>query len=107
MRIELLWFEECPCHRDAETLVRGVLDELNIEAEIERIEVPDEATGDAVMFPGSPTVRVEGVDVEPDWEPCEECTPRCRIYATNEGLGCLPKREWIVSAIETAAAAAG
>ena len=104
MRIQLLWFEECPCHRDAEALVRDVLNEVGVDAEIERIEVPDEAAGDLVQFPGSPTVRVEGVDVEPEWEPCEVCTPRCRIYATSDGLGCLPKREWIVEAVQQAAA---
>ena len=104
MRIELLWFEECPCHRDAEALIRDVLEELGVDADIERVEVPDEEAGIRTMFPGSPTIRVEGVDVEPDWEPCEACTPRCRIYATTDGLGCLPPRDWIVDAVRRAAA---
>ena len=99
MRIQLLWIEACPCHRDAEALVRDVLAELGVAAEIERIEVPDEATGNMVQFPGSPTIRVDGVDVEPDWEPCAVCTPSCRVYRTNGGLGCLPTRDWIVAAV--------
>ena len=104
MRIELLWFEECPCHRDAEVLVRGVLAELGVEAGIERIEVPDEPSGVAVGFPGSPTLRVDGRDVEPAFSPCAECTPRCRIYEASGRLGCLPAREWIVAAVQAAAA---
>lgn len=103
MRIELLWFEECPCYRNAERLVRDVLAELDVEAELAMVEVPDDETGEAVQFPGSPTVRINGVDADPTHEPCEVCTQRCRIYATNEGMGCLPQREWLVDAIRTAA----
>ncbi len=102
MKIELLWFEDCPCHRAAEALVQGVLDELGIEVPIERIEVPDDYTGDSVRLPGSPTVRVDGVDIQPGFEACPECTPRCRLYATETGLGCLPSKEWVTDAIQAA-----
>ena len=76
MKVELLWFEDCPNHALAETMLREVLADAHIEAEIERIEVPDEATGNATVFPGSPTIRINGRDVEPGWTECEDCTPR-------------------------------
>ena len=75
MRIELLWFEGCPNHEVAEELLREVLDDLDAEATVVRVEVPDEETGNRVCFPGSPTIRVDGTDIEPGWEPCEDCTP--------------------------------
>ena len=99
MRIELLWFDDCPNHQIAEDLLREVLDDLDAEATIVRIEVPDEETGNRVCFPGSPTIRVNGKDVEPGWEECEDCTPRCRVYPTPEGLRGVPPRAWIEDAV--------
>ena len=102
--VELLWFRDCPNHQAAEALVRDVLDELDVAASIQRVEVPDEATGVRVRFPGSPTIRVNGLDVEPGFDPaaCTECTPRCRLYATADGLRGLPERDWIRQALEAA-----
>jgi hypothetical protein len=104
MQIELLWFEGCPNHQHAETLVQGVLAQEHIDARIQRIQVDDEETGKVVCFPGSPTIRINGRDVEPGWAPCEDCTPRCRVYPTAFGLQPLPERDWIVSAVRTARA---
>ena len=103
MNIDLLWFEDCPNHHAAELMLREALDEVGVPAHINRIEVADEATGNATIFPGSPTIRVNGHDVEPGWTECEDCTPRCRLYATAEGLRGLPERRWIVDAVRAAA----
>jgi hypothetical protein len=99
MKIELLWFEGCPNHEGAEAMVRDVLTRHGAHAEIVRVEVPDLETGNRVTFPGSPTIRVNGVDVEPGWEPCEDCTPRCRVYFTPTGFKGLPEREWVEAAV--------
>ncbi len=104
MKVQLLWFEDCPNHRPAEQMLREVLAENGITDEIERIEVPDLETGNRLTFPGSPTIRIDGVDVEPGWEPCEDCTPRCRLYATSEGLRGLPERAWIKQSVARALA---
>ena len=103
MNIELLWSDDCPSHEAAEVMVREVLGEVGVSAPIERIKVPDEETGKRVIFPGSPTIRIDGRDVEPGWEKCEDCTPRCRLYATSEGLRGLPERQWVVDAVLAAA----
>ena len=100
MRIELLWFEGCPNHEVARALLRELLDERGLELPIEDLEVPDEATGDRVRFPGSPTIRIDGRDVEPGVEDCADCTPRCRIYHTPRGLRGVPEREWIEAALD-------
>lgn len=102
MRVELLWFEGCPNHEAAESMLRDVMRELGIDASIERRNIEDEEQGKQVCFPGSPTIRINGVDVEPRWEPCQDCTPRCRLYLTSEGLRGLPERRWIADALATA-----
>ncbi|TAK76235.1 MAG: hypothetical protein EPO16_07560 [Dehalococcoidia bacterium] len=98
-RIELLWFQDCPNHEAAEALLRERMAALGVDVPIVRTEVPDEATGIQVCFPGSPTIRVDGDDVEPGWTPCTECTPRCRLYMTASGLRGLPEAAWIDAAL--------
>jgi hypothetical protein len=98
-RIELLWFEGCPNHLAARTMVDEVLAHLGIEATVKAIEVPDEEIGNQVRFPGSPTIRVNGVDIEPGFFDCENCTPRCRVYPTPAGLRGFPEQQWLVSAL--------
>lgn len=101
--IELLWFDGCPNHLAAEALVREVMDQLGIIAEIHRREVPDESTGILVGFPGSPTIRVNGQDVAPGFTACDDCTPRCRLYFVDGRFAGLPAREWIATALRTVA----
>lgn len=84
-RVELLRFQDCANYARAEVLLRAVLDERGLDEPIVHIEVPDEGTGKRLCFPGAPTIRIDGVDVEPGWEPCDECTPRCRLYLTEAG----------------------
>ena len=105
MNVELLWFEDCPNHEAAETMLAEVLAENGVSVEINRIEVPDVETGNEVTFPGSPTIRINGVDVEPDWEVCEDCTPRCRLYFTEDGFSGIPPRVWIENSVRAALAA--
>ncbi len=102
MNIELLWFEGCPNHETAEAILHEALAARGLDVPIQRIDVENEETGKALIFPGSPTIRINGQDVEPGWEPCEDCTPRCRLYFTSEGLRGLPEREWIERALDSA-----
>lgn len=102
MHVEILWFEGCPNHEAAESMLREVMRDLGIDEPIGRLNVEDEEVGRQVCFPGSPTIRINGVDVEPQWQPCEDCTPRCRLYLTTEGLRGLPERRWLVDALMAA-----
>ena len=102
MTIELLWFQDCPNHHAAETMLNEILREFGVKEVIERVEVPDAEVGKRLTFPGSPTIRINGLDVEPGWQACDDCTPRCRLYLTSEGLRGLPEKGWIWQGIETA-----
>lgn len=93
--VELLWFEGCPNHEATEQLLRERLQAMDVRVQLRRIEVADEATGMRLRFPGSPTIRVDGIDVEPGWEWSGDGTPRCRLYATSQGLRGVPEAAWI------------
>lgn len=102
--IELLWFQDCPNHEATEALLRERMVQAGMTAPVHRVEVADEETGILLRFPGSPTVRIDGLDVEPDWEWSGDGTPRCRLYATSRGLRGVPDAEWIDAALTRATA---
>lgn len=98
-RIEILWFQDCPNHPAARGLIDEVVAEFGVQADIRSLEVADDATAERLRFPGSPTIRVDGLDIEPGFVDCDDCTPRCRVYQTSAGLRGLPERSWLVAAL--------
>jgi len=104
MKIDLLWFDDCPNHHAAEVLVREILKDFGVDAPVNKIKVPDLETGEKTRFPGSPTVRINGVDIDPTYEDTGDYTPRCRIYLTSEGFKGLPEKAWVENAVRAALA---
>ena len=97
MKIELLYFEGCPHRNGAETLVRDVLAELGKEADVQLVAVPTEAAALKLRFLGSPTIRIDGQDIEPDAD-TGQYGLRCRLYRTRAGVSGVPDKE-IIGAI--------
>jgi hypothetical protein len=102
MNVEFLWFDDCPNHRTARKLLRDVISDAGIEVEVQDLNLTDSALAEARRFPGSPTIRIDGTDVEPDFVDPGDYTPRCRLYPTEDGLSGVPKRAWIESAVHAA-----
>jgi hypothetical protein len=100
--VQLIWFSDCPNHEGARTLLREVLAELAPGTSIEDIDASDPALARRLRFPGSPTIRVDGRDVDPAYLDPADYTPRCRLYRTAAGLRGLPERGWIVAAVRAA-----
>ncbi len=63
--VELLYFEGCPNHQPALELVERTSRQLGIETELQLIAVPDQETAQRLRFLDSPTIRVEGIDIDP------------------------------------------
>jgi hypothetical protein len=61
---------------------------------------PDQAM--EIAFPGSPTVRVDGEDVEPHLPVLTSHGLTCRTYIAGDKRQGVPPREWICSAIAKA-----
>ncbi|HOL19650.1 MAG TPA: DUF2703 domain-containing protein [Candidatus Hydrogenedens sp.] len=65
MQIRLLLFKGCPSGPKAEGVLKEVLAEEHISAPIEIVDVPDIATAIREHFLGSPTIQINGLDIEP------------------------------------------
>lgn len=100
-----MWFNDCPNHENARRLLREVLADRTAQFEFRDIDASDPEIAAATRFPGSPTIRVDGIDVEPGFEDPGDYTPRCRIYRTPSGFSDVPSREWIEQAMGYAPAA--
>jgi len=102
MKIEILYLEGCPNHRRAVERVKEALQEEGLTAEVVEVNVPDEAIARSLAFLGSPTIRVNGLDVEPSARASKEFGMMCRTYTedgTREGL---PSRQLIRTALREA-----
>lgn len=98
-RVELLWFADCPNHAAARRLVREVVAELAPGSVIRDVDATDPQIAREERFPGSPTIRVDGRDVQPEFEDPGDYTPRCRVYWSGGRLTGVPPREWIEAAL--------
>ena len=102
-RVEILYFDGCPNHEAAQALVERVAAELRIEPEIDLVEVPDTDAAVQHSFLGSPTVRVDGRDVEPGAEERSDFVFACRVYRTERGFSGQPDPGWVREALSKAA----
>jgi hypothetical protein len=102
-RVEILYFDGCPNHEPARALVKRVAAELQVEPAIELVEVADAASATELRFLGSPTVRVDGQDVESGADERHEFVLSCRVYRTERGLAGQPDDAWIRDALTGAA----
>ena len=104
MRIELLYWEGCPSHPEALALLEDVLREHGVAAEVRLTEVKTDADAAELRFPGSPTIRVDGTDVDAEGAGAPPALS-CRIYRLADGVSPIPSREQLAEAVGAAVAA--
>jgi hypothetical protein len=100
MRLEMVFFDGCPSHERLLPRLRALAAEAGAELALRRVETPQEAERD--RFLGSPTVRVDGRDVEPGAAARTDYGLNCRIYRSHElGQSTVPPERWIRVALGT------
>jgi hydroxyacylglutathione hydrolase len=97
--VDVLYARGCPNYPAALALVERVRDELGIQAEIRTTLIADQAAAERARFPGSPTIRVDGRDVEPDSESPAELTVECRLYRHEHCFAGYPEERWVRDAL--------
>ena len=102
MKIEVLYFDGCPNHATTLKRVREVLKEEGISCEVSDVNVPDDAAAQSAGFLGSPSVRVNGLDVQPDARTLKQFGMMCRTYLDAGKVAGLPPRELIRRAVRDA-----
>src|SRR4051812_47054510 len=99
LKIEILYFSGCPNHLPAVGRVRDALETEGLPMDLEEVEVRDVATAERLGFLGSPTVRINGLDVETTARSSSAVGLTCRTYLYKKKRVGLPPVEWIRAAV--------
>jgi hypothetical protein len=102
MTVELLYTPGCPNHETAAELVRDVLKAEGLRADLVETPVSSYEEAWARSFAGSPTVRVNGQDVENIALHHLPIGFACRTYVVEGKRQGVPPRSWLARAIRAA-----
>jgi hypothetical protein len=100
--VELLYFDGCPNYIAARETVVAVAAEIEVSPNLRLIEVKTPEAADELRFLGSPTIRVDGKDVEPGADERTQFQFACRVYRTPAGFSGTPDPEWVRQALLSA-----
>ena len=104
MQIDFYYWADCPSHEEALARLRDALAEQGLEGSVRLVEVASEEQATALGFLGSPTIRIDGVDIDPAAPGRADYGLTCRAYTRPDGrISPLPPREMIVAALRQAA----
>lgn len=99
MLVEVLYFDGCPNHEATRARVERIVDELGVSADVRVVRVEGSEDAERKRFLGSPTVRVDGSDVEPGAEDRTDYVLACRVYRTSAGYSGEPDERWVRAAL--------
>lgn len=99
MKVEVLYFKGCPNHLPTVERLREALHKMGLHDKICEIEVDSHDKAEATAFLGSPSVRINGVDIEPSARGARAFGLTCRTYMDGATRTGLPSRELISEAI--------
>ena len=104
-RVELLFWDGCPSHPQALADLRAAMAELGLDPDAVVVrEVDTDESAERERFVGSPTIRIDGVDVIPPEEE-EPVGLTCRVYRARDGrIVPVPDPADVREALETALA---
>jgi hypothetical protein len=99
MKIEVLYVDRCPNFPATVDAVKKVLWQRGVVCPVIETKVEDQGMAVGLGFLGSPTVRIDGMDIEPSARHRTAFGMICRTY---EGSGGVPSEELIRKAITQA-----
>ena len=103
MNIQILYFDECPNHGPTLERVKEALRQEGLTAELVEVNVRDEATAQSVRFLGSPTIQIDGMDVEATARSSKDFGMMCRTYGDSGKRVGIPPIDLIRAALRETA----
>jgi hypothetical protein len=102
--VELLWWRQCPSWERALELTREAMTSTGLDPDsIEVLEIDTDESAEREGFVGSPTIRVEGRDLQPPVAG-QPTGLTCRVYRRRDGRSSpLPDPEDLRDALRAAA----
>jgi hypothetical protein len=98
-RVEVLVFDGCPNVEATLERARAAVVATRAHAEVQLVQVESDEEAKRLRFLGSPTVRVDGVDVDGSAKLRDDFGLQCRIYSVGGRLEGVPPLDWIAAAL--------
>ncbi len=100
-KVRFLYSEDCPSHEEALRRLRSILQEEGVVADLEIVRVDTLEQAQKELFPGSPTIMINGNDICPTKD--VRYAAACRAYVLEDGrVSPLPSAQMIRKAVRTA-----
>ena len=93
LKIELLYFNDCPSWKNALDTLEKSLDILGVSQNISLVPVETQAEAEKYQFTGSPMIRVNGIDLFPTGQ--TNYALGCRVFQTPQGYKGWPTEEMV------------
>jgi hypothetical protein len=97
LTVELLYFDGCPSYEQLLPRLSELASTAGAELVLRRVET--RADAERERFLGSPTVRVDGRDVDPEAAQRTDFGLKCRLYRWDSRQAGTPPEEWITRAL--------
>ena len=102
MKIELLFFDGCPNYQTALKYLQEVIREKRHDIPVKMLKIKSDNEAENHRFLGSPTIRINGQDVETGAEKADNFSMVCRLYLEDNKVNELPSKKMIRHAIKKA-----
>lgn len=99
MKIELLYFDGCPLGQEGLENLKAALAAEGLDYPVGLIKMLDEVNAERLKFLGSPSFRIDGVELRD--EARENYALRCRIYRTPQGMRGSPTVDMLRDALRS------
>jgi hypothetical protein len=99
MKVELLYFDGCPGYAELREHLPHLLEQVGVSVMIEERSVDSEEAAARERFLGSPTVRVDGRDVDRTATERADYGLLCRLYPAGGVMRRTPPDIWITEAL--------
>src|SRR5216683_421255 len=102
MKVQLFYFDGCPNHPPALERLKHMLRQEGLPEHVEEINVTSPEQAQALAFLGSPTIKINGMDVEPAARASQAYAMACRTYRNEGKQEGQPDEEMIRAAVKEA-----
>jgi hypothetical protein len=99
MRVELLYFDGCPNYKTLLPRLEAIVEREGVTGGVQLRRVKSVEAAEQERFLGSPTVRIDGRDIDPSAAARSDFGLKCRLYPSSEGTVGFPPEQWIVNAL--------
>ncbi len=99
VNVEVLYFDGCPSHEALLPRLSELMARAGVDAPVQLTHIGSVEAAERQRFLGSPTLRIDGKDVDPTASKRSDFGLKCRLYPSSEGLRGMVPDELVLAAL--------